>query len=125
MAKSIFVADDLQTARRYATEAGGPYYAYFRSLVTKLVKNGRANLFKADRNAPDSSVTVESVIEQCVIWGTPEKVTGELLTFRDEIGDFGTLLYAGHDWCDKALALRSMELMAEQVMPVVNRSIKQ
>jgi len=125
VAKSIFVADDLETARRYATESSGPYYAYYRSLVTKLVKNGRANLFKPNQDLPDSAVTVESVVDQCVIWGTPEKVTEDLLAFRETTGDFGTLLYAGHDWRDKALALRSMELMAEKVMPAVNRAIKQ
>ena len=32
---------------------------------------------------------------------------------------FGTLLYAGHDWRDPALACRSMTLMAEKVMPLV------
>ena len=30
---------------------------------------------------------------------------------------------AGHDWMDKALATRSMELMATKVMPDVNRAI--
>jgi alkanesulfonate monooxygenase SsuD/methylene tetrahydromethanopterin reductase-like flavin-dependent oxidoreductase (luciferase family) len=125
VAKSIFVADDIHKAQRYATEASGPYYAYYRSLVTKLVKNGRANLFKPDQNEPDSSVTVENVVKHCVIWGTPEKVVDELLSFRDQVGDFGTLLYAGHDWRDKELALRSMELMAEKVLPQVNRAISQ
>ena len=38
-------------------------------------------------------------------------------------GDFGTLLYAGHDWANPQLARRSMELMAENVMPAVNRAI--
>ena len=38
-------------------------------------------------------------------------------------GDFGTLLYAGKDWEDKALGRRSMELMAERVMPAVNAAI--
>jgi alkanesulfonate monooxygenase SsuD/methylene tetrahydromethanopterin reductase-like flavin-dependent oxidoreductase (luciferase family) len=123
VAKSIFVAEDMATARRYATEAGSPYYAYYRSLATKLIKNGRANLFKSDQNAPDSSVTVESVVDQLVIWGTPDKVTEDLLAFRDRIGDFGTLLYAGHDWADRNLAVRSMELMAEKVLPAVNREI--
>jgi alkanesulfonate monooxygenase SsuD/methylene tetrahydromethanopterin reductase-like flavin-dependent oxidoreductase (luciferase family) len=120
VAKSIFVADDMATARRYATEAGSPYRHYYGSLVTKLVKNGRANLFKADQNAPDSSVTVEGVMDDLVIWGTPDKVAEDLLAFRDEIGPFGTLLYAGHDWADRRLALRSMELMAERVLPAVN-----
>jgi hypothetical protein len=39
------------------------------------------------------------------------------------VGDFGTLLYAGHDWAEPGLARRSMELMAEQVMPAVNAAI--
>ncbi|MGB3391285.1 MAG: LLM class flavin-dependent oxidoreductase [Pseudaminobacter sp.] len=121
VAKSIFVADDIATAKRYVTEPGSPYYTYYRSLATKLVKNGRANLFKSDQNAPDSSVTVEGIIDQVVIWGTPEKVADELLAFREKIGDFGTLLYAGHDWADRHLATRSMELMVEKVMPTVNR----
>jgi alkanesulfonate monooxygenase SsuD/methylene tetrahydromethanopterin reductase-like flavin-dependent oxidoreductase (luciferase family) len=120
VAKSIFVAEDMETARRYATEPDSPYYFYYRSLATKLIKNGRANLFKSDQNAPDSSVTVESVVDQLVIWGTPEKVADDLLAFREEVGDFGTLLYAGHDWANRSLAIRSMELMAEKVMPAVN-----
>jgi hypothetical protein len=41
------------------------------------------------------------------------------------VGDFGTLLYACHDWLDPVLAKRSMQLMAEQVMPRVNAAIGQ
>ncbi|WP_088344526.1 MULTISPECIES: LLM class flavin-dependent oxidoreductase [Rhodomicrobium] len=123
VAKSIFVADDMVMAKRYATEPGGPYFHYFNSLATKLVKNGRGNLFKADQSAPDSSVTPEGVVRDLVIWGTPEKVADDLLAFRDEVGDFGTLLYAGFDWVDRDLGIRSMELMAEEVMPAVNRAI--
>jgi alkanesulfonate monooxygenase SsuD/methylene tetrahydromethanopterin reductase-like flavin-dependent oxidoreductase (luciferase family) len=120
VAKSIFVADDLATAKRYATEAAGPYHQYYRSIVTKMLANGRANLFKRDQAAPDSSVTVEGVVDDLVIWGTPNKVADDLQAFRESVGDFGTLLYAGHDWADKPLAIRSMELMAEQVMPQLN-----
>ena len=36
VAKSIFVADDDATARRYATDPNGPYHFYYRSLFTKL-----------------------------------------------------------------------------------------
>jgi hypothetical protein len=52
LAKSIFVADDAATARRYATEPAGPYHFYYRSLFTKLKAAGRANLFKAERDQP-------------------------------------------------------------------------
>lgn len=122
VAKSIFVADDMATARRYATSPDGPYYGYYRSIVTKMLANKRAGLFKRDQKAPDSSVTVEGVIDDLVIWGTPDKVANELLAFQAEIGEFGTLLYAGHDWADRTLAIRSMELMANRVMPAVNRA---
>mgnify|MGYP000707430618 CR=1 FL=1 len=38
------------------------------------------------------------------------------------LGDFGTLLYAGHDWADVDLAKKSMELMADKVMPKINQN---
>jgi alkanesulfonate monooxygenase SsuD/methylene tetrahydromethanopterin reductase-like flavin-dependent oxidoreductase (luciferase family) len=120
VAKSVFVADDLSTAKRYATSPDGPYYGYYRSVVKKMLASGRGILFKRSSSVPDSAVTIESVIDDLVIWGTPDKVAEELIAFRDEVGEFGTLLYAGHDWADRRLAIRSMELMAERVMPVVN-----
>lgn len=123
VAKSIFVADDLASARRYATEPGGPYHHYYRSLGAKVIRSGRAQLFKTDPSLPDSAVTVDGIVRDLVIWGTPEKVVDDLLAFRETVGDFGTLLYAGHDWADQHLAIRSMELMAERVMPAVNRAI--
>ena len=43
---------------------------------------------------------------------------------RDEVGDFGTLYYAGIDWADPELGRRSMQLMAEEVMPRVNAAIR-
>ena len=47
----------------------------------------------------------------------------KIMEFREEVGDFGTLLYAGHDWADVDLAKKSMELMAEKVMPKINQNI--
>jgi hypothetical protein len=34
-------------------------------------------------------------------------------------------VYAGMDWVDPALARRSMELMASEVMPRVNRALRE
>ncbi len=65
-------------------------------------------------------MTIERTVDDLVIWGTPDKVVDDLLAFREQTGDFGTLLYASHDWADKKLSIRSMELMAERVMPAVN-----
>src|SRR6202011_4300043 len=123
VAKSIFVADDEATAQRYAKRHDGPYAYYFKSLMTKLIRNGRPELFKSDRSMPDSAITLDYVLDSLVICGTVDSVVEQLLAFRATVGDFGTLLYAGHDWADPALARRSMELMATEVMPRVNAAI--
>jgi alkanesulfonate monooxygenase SsuD/methylene tetrahydromethanopterin reductase-like flavin-dependent oxidoreductase (luciferase family) len=126
VAKSIFVADDEATARRYAYEPQGPYHFYFKQMIRKLVgAGGRGNLFKTDSAMPDADITPEYVTKRLVIAGTVDSVVDQLLAFREQIGNFGTLLYAGHDWADPALAKRSMQLMAEQVMPRVNAAIGQ
>jgi len=123
VARSIFVADDEATAKRYGKGLDGPYAHYFKSLMRKLVANGRAELFKTDRAQPDSAVTLEFVIDTLVIAGTVNSVVDQLLSFRETTGDFGTLVYAGHDWKDEKFARRSMELFAAEVMPRLNRAI--
>ncbi len=124
VAKSLCVADDLATARRYATEPDSPYRQYYHSLFTKLKKNGRLILFKTHAEQPDDEVTLDYVCEKLIIWGTPDKVADEILAFQKDVGDFGTLLYAGKDWADPALGRRSMILAAEQVLPRVNAAIR-
>jgi hypothetical protein len=91
-----------------------------RTAMFARAPSGRANLFKADQTAPGSTVTPQSVVDQVVIWGTIEKVVDDLLAFREEIGDFGTLIYASHDFAAKRLGRRWMELMVEKVMPAIN-----
>lgn len=123
VAKSVFVADDAATAKAYATDPNGPYVYYYRSLFTKLKKNGRIDLFKTRRDQPDDEVTLEMVCDKLIIHGTPDSVADQLLAFQDEVGTFGTLLYAGKDWKDRELGRRSMILMAEKVMPLVNAGL--
>ncbi|AXS41759.1 LLM class flavin-dependent oxidoreductase [Breoghania sp. L-A4] len=120
VAKSIFVADDLDKARDYALGPDSPYRFYYNQLLIKMKKHGRANLFKADQSMSDDEVTLDKVLDDLVIWGTPDKVADEVLAFREQTGDFGTLLYAGKDWADRDLARRSMVLLAEQVLPGIN-----
>ena len=126
VAKSIFVADSEATAKRYGLSAEGPYHFYFKQLVRKLVGlGGRANLFKLDSSEPDASITADHVTDRLVIAGTVESVVDQLLAFRKTTGPFGTLLYACHDWMDAGLARRSMQLMAEEVMPRVNAALRE
>ncbi|MEP9377520.1 LLM class flavin-dependent oxidoreductase [Aquabacter sp. CN5-332] len=119
VAKSVFVADDLATAREYATGPNSPYRFYYNQLLTKMKANKRAELFKSDPNMSDDDLTIEKVVDELVIWGTPDKVAEDLLAFQEQTGPFGTLLYAGKDWADRDLARRSMVLLAEKVVPKI------
>jgi hypothetical protein len=63
------------------------------------------------------------VLDRLCIYGTVNKVVDELLQLREQVGDFGELVYAGMDWVDRKLGERSMELMATEVMPRINAAI--
>ena len=58
-----------------------------------------------------------------MIHGSVNKVVDQILQLREVAGDFGEIVYAGMDWVDPKLAKRSMELMANEVMPGVNKAI--
>ena len=126
IAKSIFVADNDKTAKEYGHGPKGPYYFYFKQLIRKLVgAGGRGNLFKLDQNEPDASINADTMTPRLVIAGTVNSVVEQILAFREKVGAFGTLYYPCHDWVDPKLGKRSMELMAEQVIPKVNAALKE
>ena len=124
VARAIFVGDDDATAKRYGGgDAESPYRFYYKQILTKLRRSNRHAVFKHDRDEPDDAVTLDRVIDDCVIAGTVNEVVDRILALREVTGDFGELVYAGIDWADEALARRSMQLMAEEVMPRVNEAI--
>ena len=124
VAKSIFICEDRTKARDYALGNGSPYVFYYKQLLTKMLKHGRANLFKEDQEMPDSDLKLEDICNKLILFGSAEEVSDKILEFREEVGEFGTLLYAGHDWADVDLAKNSMKLMAEKVMPKINKHSK-
>lgn len=117
VARSIFVADDEDTAREYAHREEGAHGFYFNVMRTKLAKGGAQALMLDDPGQSESELTAKRCLERLVIAGTPESVAEQIRAFREEVGEFGTLLYTGHDWTDPVLACRSMELMASEVLP--------
>jgi alkanesulfonate monooxygenase SsuD/methylene tetrahydromethanopterin reductase-like flavin-dependent oxidoreductase (luciferase family) len=124
VARTVFVADDDKVAASYGRhDANSPYRFYYKQLQTKLTKAGRHAVFKERMDQPDGEITYEFVLDRLCIYGTVNKVVDEILALREQVGDFGELVYAGMDWVDPKLGKRSMQLMAEQVMPKVNAAI--
>jgi len=124
VARTVFVADDDKVAAAYGRHAANsPYRFYYRQLQTKLTKAGRHAVFKERLDQPDHEITYEFVLDRLCIYGTVNRVVDQILALREQVGDFGELVYAGMDWVDPQLAKRSMQLMAEEVMPRVNAAI--
>jgi alkanesulfonate monooxygenase SsuD/methylene tetrahydromethanopterin reductase-like flavin-dependent oxidoreductase (luciferase family) len=124
VARTIFVADDDKTALRYAREdAASPYRFYYNQIMAKLFRSKRQVVFKTRPDQPDKEVTLDSVVDQLVICGSVNKVVDDILVLREQVGDFGELVYAGMDWVDPRLTRRSMELMVSEVMPRVRAAI--
>jgi alkanesulfonate monooxygenase SsuD/methylene tetrahydromethanopterin reductase-like flavin-dependent oxidoreductase (luciferase family) len=124
VARTVFVADQADVAERYGRDdENSPYRFYYSQMLKKMRKLGRLELFKTSREQPDEEITLDHVLDQLVITGTPDSVAEQILAFREQTGPFGELVYAGLDWVDEALARRSMELMAQKVMPEVNAAL--
>ena len=124
VARTIFVADDAETARHYAIDrADSPYRFYWSQLRTKMFLGKRQVIFKRQPEEDDAAITLERVMDDLVIYGTVDQVVEKILALRKTAGNFGELVYAGMDWVDARLARRSLELMATEVMPRVNKAI--
>ena len=125
IARTIFVADDDSTAKEYGKyDTNSPYRFYYSQMLKKLIRGNRQAVFKNHPDEPDDSITLDRVIEDLVICGTVDSVVEQILAFREITGDFGELVYAGMDWVDERLSKRSLQLMAEEVMPRVNSHIE-
>ena len=123
VARTIFVAEDEATARAYGRDReDSPYRYYYAQMLKKMAKLGRLELFKTSRDQPDSEVTLDGVLDRLVITGTPDQVAEQIQAFQAETGPFGELVYAGLDWADPTLGRRSMELMATEVMPLLDKA---
>ncbi len=123
VARSIFVADSDAEAEAFVKTPGGAYDYYYDYLFQIFDRSHYKGPFVANADDDPEALTPQGCRDACVIYGSPETVAEKLLAFREEVGDFGTLLYAAHDWEDKARMKNSMRLMAEEVMPRVNQVI--
>jgi alkanesulfonate monooxygenase SsuD/methylene tetrahydromethanopterin reductase-like flavin-dependent oxidoreductase (luciferase family) len=72
---------------------------------------------------PDDEITIDSIIESRLIYGSPETVAAKLVGLRKQVGPFGTLLVSGMDWSgpNAAWEKESLTLLATDVAPIVRK----
>lgn len=123
VARNVFVADTTHEARRLArSNSLGRCIQYILDLTAATAPQGVA-MWKRDAGQADADCTLDYFMDEVIIAGDPEHVTHRLLALREEIGAFGTLILTAHDWDDRARWLRSLELFAREVAPVLRKSL--
>ena len=115
ISRSIFVGESDEEAREHALK--GPFAGSLVYLRGMLTLGGMLDLLKQDPEMADEAVDAEYIIDNIAIVGGVDTVTRKLHDLYDITGGFGTLLMIAHDWDDKAMMRKSMELMAKEVVP--------
>src|SRR3954465_2352333 len=79
VARAICVADDDKTAERYGrTGNGSPYAFYWSQMLFKMNRGKRLYVFKGHKDQPDEEITLDYVLDNCVIHGSVNKVVDQL-----------------------------------------------
>jgi alkanesulfonate monooxygenase SsuD/methylene tetrahydromethanopterin reductase-like flavin-dependent oxidoreductase (luciferase family) len=118
VSRSVLVTETDAEAEDYLADPENGLSFYYRFFLFSFSQLRRALfMVKPDLEMPDEAVTADAIKRGMIIAGSPRRVLDQLVALRDEIGPFGTLLMAGHDWDQPKLWRRSMELLATEVMP--------
>jgi alkanesulfonate monooxygenase SsuD/methylene tetrahydromethanopterin reductase-like flavin-dependent oxidoreductase (luciferase family) len=124
VARTVFVGDTSAIAKSYGgDDANSPYRYYYKQMLTKMKISNRHVIFKTHKDQPDEEISLDGIIDQLVIRGTVNEVVDKILALREQAGEFGEIVYAGMDLVDPIVGRRSMELMAQEVMPRVNEAL--
>ena len=103
--------------RVYGDRASNRYYcSYMRKAIAAA---GRLSMIKPRPDMTDDACTPETIMQECVIHGSPVTVLDKLMALRERVGPFGTLLQIGLDWSgpNEAWERDGMRLLAQEVMP--------
>ncbi len=117
IARDVFVGETTAEARAYALN--GAMARGFNGWLLPQFEGApeRLAVFKRDPAMADRDITVEYLVDNIWIVGDPAECARKLRALYDEVGGFGVLLAVTHDWDDKARWLRSMKLLATEVLP--------
>lgn len=116
--RAVHVAETDEQARREALQGavGRDYRDYFLPLLG--MTRGLGGL-KIEESMPDSAITLEYLLDNVWLVGSPETVARQIMELHTKVGGFGGLLIGATDWSDPAIWDRSMQLFATDVMPRV------
>ena len=116
IARDVYVAETDEQARREAIGGtlGRDYRDYFLRLLPKL---RGFEMLKVDPAMPDTQVTLDYLCDHIWLVGSPQTVARKIAALSEEVGGFGMLLAIAHEWQPREGWVRSMTLLAREVLP--------
>jgi alkanesulfonate monooxygenase SsuD/methylene tetrahydromethanopterin reductase-like flavin-dependent oxidoreductase (luciferase family) len=123
VARNVHVAETDAEAEAFVKEVNGSCDWYFKYLHTIFDRAQMKGAFVVNKGDDADALTHESLRDNFTLYGSPSTVAEKILSFREEIGHFGTLAVTAQDWTDTDAMKRSLKLLAEEVMPAVNKAI--
>jgi alkanesulfonate monooxygenase SsuD/methylene tetrahydromethanopterin reductase-like flavin-dependent oxidoreductase (luciferase family) len=121
VARTILITETDAEAQDYLSTPDNAIASYYNYLLTQLTRAGAIKIFLPTRTTPESAVTLGAVMDAMVIAGSVNTVVDRFATFMDEVGPFGGLLAAFHEWDNRMIWERSMRLLVEEFMPRISR----
>ena len=114
--RDVYVGETPEQARRDVIDGvlGRDWVEYFLPI---LRKTNTMMGPKLDPSMPDEAVTPEYLAENLWIVGDAAEVTAKLRKLYDAVGGFGTLLVIGHEWRRGDNWPKSMQRLANEVVP--------
>lgn len=112
--RDTFVADTDEEARRLVLEGGmGRTWAEYN--LANFIELGIGK-FLTGGTIPDSELTIEWMLDNVLIVGSPDTVAQKIETLYEEVGGFGTLISFGYEYHDMPEAYRrNFELLGSEV----------
>jgi alkanesulfonate monooxygenase SsuD/methylene tetrahydromethanopterin reductase-like flavin-dependent oxidoreductase (luciferase family) len=122
--RSVLVAGTDAEAHARAFGADSGYRHFFGHMHTVYTQLGRLGILKTRPDMRDDEVTVDTFIEQRLIYGSPRTVRDKLIALRQKAGPFGCLLLSTVDWAgpNAAWERESWSRIVDEVMPALRQS---
>ncbi len=114
--RDTFVADTDEEARRLVLEGGmGSTWRDYN--LDNFIELGIGQ-FLTGGTIPDSELTVEWMVDNLLIVGSPDTVAEKIERLYHEVGGFGTLISFGYEYSDDPEAYRrNFEVLGTEVAP--------
>lgn len=118
--RDVIVAETDEEAKKLAVE-GGIGFAWTEYLLPVYKQFGIINGLMKDPNDDPLAIDVDYLAEHVWLIGSPDTVVRKIEEWKDEAGEFGTLMIYSHDYIDNPEPWNeSMRLLVDEVAPRVS-----